>query len=115
METPITHPAIVEQIKRYAEVQLKLIKLKVIGKTISIIAEIFADLMVALWFVFTLFWLNITIALFAGQLLGSTREGFALVSIFDVAIVIAVKIIKINFKNLFTKLFIQRVFRQTKK
>jgi hypothetical protein len=73
-ETP---PPIIDQLKDYAETQIKLAKLEAIDKSSKFLASFIADMMVAVIFVLAFLFISFALAFLLGELLHCRWGGFA--------------------------------------
>lgn len=113
MESASTSPPINDQFKQYLETKLKLLKYQGIDKASDIVAEILTDLIVVVLTLLTFFFFTVTLALFAGNLLGSYWEGFGCVTILYAVILFTAKAIKISLQNIFIRIFIRKIFKSS--
>jgi hypothetical protein len=103
---------ILEQLKKYAENKIKLIKYEVIDQSSLIIAELATDLIVVVLALVTFLFFSVTLALFVGYLLSSYWEGFACVTLLYAAILFAARLLKVSIQNNLIGVFIKKVFKK---
>jgi hypothetical protein len=72
---------ILDELKTFAEINLKLAKYKLIDKSSSVVAGVTADLVLVFSLVFVLFFASITLAYYLGWLLNADWKGFGSVTI----------------------------------
>lgn len=109
METPFTQQPIVNEIKQYLETKLRLYKLEGIDKASAIAAGVITCLVTLLLILLTFLLLSITLALWAGELLHSSWEGFACVTGFYVLLLITARLLHIRLQHFFINLFIKKM------
>jgi hypothetical protein len=112
MEPTSTPLPIIDQIKQYLELKIKLLKYEGIDKASGIIAEVITDLIVVVLLLLTFLFFTVTLALFAADLLNSNWEGFGCVTLLYFVIVMAAKTFKVSLQNMFIRVFIKKVFKQ---
>lgn len=116
MEQNKTNPPIIEQIKEYAETRIKLIKYKTIDQATGIIASVVAYSIIAVLGLFILLFLNITLALFLGSVLGSYWAGFGCVTLLYIILAILVFVLKAKYIEApLISLFIKTLFKDNSK
>lgn len=107
-ETP-PPPPILDQLKEYAETQIKLAKYEAIDRSSKFMASFITDIIVAVIFVLAFLFLSFAIAFVLSNLLGSHWAGFACMG--GIYIILALIIIwkkdkiQIPIVNLFIKKF----------
>lgn len=94
-----------EKAKDYAEINVELIKMHAIDKTADVVSSIMSRLVLLVSFTMFLLFVNISLSLYLGELLGETYWGFLIVSGVYLLITIIVsasrnKFIKVPITNL---------------
>lgn len=94
-----------ERAKEYAEINVELIKMHAIDKAADIVSSIMSRLVLLVSFTMFLLFVNISLSLYLGDVLGETYWGFLVVSGIYLLITIIVssskdKIIKVPITNL---------------
>jgi len=113
MEAPKeTPPQLIDQLKEYAELRIKLAKYKAIDGGSSIIASIIADVVVIISMVLAFIFASFTLAFYLGHVLDSTWAGFGCVSLIYLLIAIAFKMNKAGFERPIANAFIQKFFKK---
>ena len=112
MEATNTQEPIVEQVKRYLETKIKLLKYQGVDKASDIIAEVITDLIMVILLLLTFLFFSVTLALFIGHLLHSAWEGFGCVTGLYIIIVLAAKTFKVSIQNMFIRIFIRKIFKR---
>lgn len=112
MEKTRTQPPIAEQVKSYLETKVKLLKYEAIDKSSAVIAEIVADVVIALLLVLAFIFLSVTLALFAGYLLHSESEGFCCVTMLYVLLALSGHLLKGRLQNILIRKLIEKLFRE---
>lgn len=69
-------PSIIDQLKDYAETQIKLAKLEAIDKSSAFLASFITDMIVAVIFTLAFLFISFAIAFVLSRLLGSNWAGF---------------------------------------
>ena len=106
-----TPPPIIDQLKEYAETQIKLAKYEAIDRSSKFMASIITDMVVAVTFVLTFLFLSLALAFLLSTWLHSYWAGFG--SMAGIYLLIAIIIIKTKGKiqkpliDMFIKKFFQ--------
>jgi len=87
-------PGLTDQLKQYIETRIKLARLQAIEKGSSFFANLITEVFVLVSIAMTLLFATVTLALFLGHLLDSYWEGFGIVTLLHLLIVIIVSNIK---------------------
>lgn len=112
METTSVPLPITEQVKRYLETKIKLLKYEGIDKASGIIAEVVTDVVIIILALMAFIFFSITLALFAAHLLKSYWEGFGCVTLLYIIVVLSARLMKISLQNMFIRIFIEKIFRK---
>lgn len=99
MESTSTTNSILEHIKQYYEIKIKLLKYQGIDKASAIIAEVITALVIVVLSLLAFIMLSISLAFFAGYLLKSNWEGFCCVTLLYVIIGFSAHLLKISIQN----------------
>nr|WP_294940765.1 phage holin family protein [uncultured Mucilaginibacter sp.] len=98
---------IIDQAKEYVETRVKLLKLEVIERSTSIIANVVVELIVIIAIVLTFLFASFTLALFLGDVFHSNWKGFGSVAIlyllFAVVLIVAKKPIERPIVNILVR------------
>ena len=87
-----TPPPIIDQLKEYGEIRLKLAKLRAIEGGTSVAASMIADVVVMLCSVMAFIFASVTLAFYLAYKFDSLWEGFACVAGIYLLIAVAVKL-----------------------
>lgn len=112
MEQTNTLLPIIEQVKQYLEIKIKLLKYEGIDKASAIIAEVITDAVIVVLALITFIFFSVTLALVAAHLLNSNWEGFGCVTLLYIIILIFARLMKISLQNMFIRMFIRKIFRR---
>lgn len=104
-------PPLIDQLKDYAEIQIKLAKYRAIEGGTSIAASIIADVAVLICMAMAFIFASITLAYYLGYVMGQVWEGFACVAGIYLLIAIAVKYNKRNLERPIVNAIIQKIFK----
>jgi hypothetical protein len=104
---------LVQRITEFSQANIELIKLRTIDKIISIISTIFPDLIVCSLLVIFLFFLNLGLALWLGNILGKIYFGFLALSMVYLLFGFATHFFMRRWlKKVAAHYFIKQLFRQ---
>jgi len=104
-------PPILDQLKEYAEIRLKLAKYQVVEGGSSILASMIADVVVIICMVFAFIFASITLAYYLSYVLASYWMGFGCVSLIYLIIAIAVKYNKKRLERPVVNAIIQKILK----
>ena len=104
-------PPILDQLKEYAEIRLKLAKYQVVEGGSSILASMIADVVVIICMTFAFIFASITLAYYLSYVLASYWMGFACVSLIYLIIAIAVKYNKKRLERPVVNAIIQKILK----
>ncbi|MGZ3754841.1 MAG: phage holin family protein [Mucilaginibacter sp.] len=112
METPEEpQKPLIDQLKDYAELRIKLAKYKAIDGGSSIIASIIADLVVIISMLLAFVFASFTLAFFLASVFNSFWAGFGCVSLLYLFIAIICKLNKGAFERPIANAFVQKFFK----
>ncbi|WP_426669889.1 phage holin family protein [Mucilaginibacter sp. McL0603] len=107
-ETP---PPIIDQLKEYAETQIKLAKYEAIDRSAKFLASFITDMVVALAFVLTFLFLSFALAFILSRWLGSNWAGFGCMAGIYLIIAIIIILLKDKMQQPLINLFIRKFFQ----
>ena len=112
MEEPKqTPPPIIDQLKEYAETQIKLAKYEAIDRSAKFLPSFITDMVVAVSFVLTFLFLSLALAFLLSSWLGSYWAGFGCMA--GIYLIIAISIIaaKGKIQKPLVDMFIKKFFQ----
>ncbi|MDB5030191.1 phage holin family protein [Mucilaginibacter sp.] len=104
-------PPLIDQLKEYAEIRLKLAKYKAIDGGSTIFAGLIADVVVAISMVLAFIFASFTLAFYLSQLLDSLWEGFGCVALIYLLIAIIIKVNKKSIEKPIANAFVHKIFK----
>ena len=104
-ETP---PPIIDQLKDYAETQIKLAKYEAIDRSSKFLASFVTDMVVAVVFVLTFLFLSFAMAFILSRWLGSNWAGFSCMAGIYLIIAIIIILLKDKVQKPLINLFIRK-------
>jgi ABC-type sugar transport system permease subunit len=107
-ETP---PPIIDQLKEYAETQIKLAKYEAIDRSSKFLASFITDMVVAVVFVLTFLFLSFALAFILSKWLGSNWAGFGCMAGIYLIIAIILILLKDKMQQPLINLFIRKFFQ----
>jgi hypothetical protein len=107
-ETP---PPIIDQLKEYAETQIKLAKYEAIDRSAKFLASFVTDMVVAVVFVLTFLFLSFALAFILARWLGSNWAGFSCMAGIYLIIAIIIILLKDKVQQPLINLFIRKFFQ----
>jgi hypothetical protein len=107
-------PPLIDQLKEYAEIRIKLAKYKAIDGSSSVIASIIADLVVVISMVLAFIFASLTLAFYLAEVFGSEWKGFGCVTLLYLIIAVLFKVNKAGFEKPIANAFIQKFFKNQK-
>ena len=107
-ETP---PPIFDQLKEYAETQIKLAKYDAIDRSSKFLASFVTDMVVAVVFVLTFLFLSFALAFILSKWLGSNWAGFGCMAGIYLIIAIILILLKDKMQQPLINLFIRKFFQ----
>jgi hypothetical protein len=107
-ETP---PPIIDQLKEYAETQIKLAKYEAIDRSAKFLASFVTDMVVAVVFVLTFLFLSFAMAFILSRWLGSNWAGFSCMAGIYLIIAIIIILLKDKLQQPLINLFIKKFFQ----
>jgi hypothetical protein len=106
-----TPPPIIDQLKEYAETQIKLAKYEAIDRSAKFLSSFITDLVVALAFVLTFLFLSIALAFLFSSLLHSYWAGFSCMAGLYLLIAIIIILAKDKIQKPLIDIFIKKFFQ----
>jgi len=106
-----TPPPIIDQLKEYAETQIKLAKYDAIEKGSKFLASFITDMVVAVAFVLTFLFLSLALAFLLSTLLGSYWAGFGTMAGLYLLIAIVIILAKGKIQKPLIDMFIKKFFQ----
>jgi len=107
-ETPVP---LIDQLKEYAEIRIKLAKYKAIDGSSAVVASIIADVVVVISMVLAFIFASFTLAFYLAQVLDSLWEGFGCVALIYLVIALICKVNKARFERPIANAFVQKFFK----
>ncbi len=104
-------PALIDQLKEYAETRIKLAKYKAIEGGSSVAASLVADVVVAISMLLAFIFASITLAFYLGRLFGAEWKGFGCVALIYLLIAIIFRVNKAGFEKPLANAFIRKFFK----
>lgn len=102
---------IVDQIKEYLETYIRLVRLKAIERGTSVFANIITDIFIILGLCLTILFLSITIALYLGYILNSYWEGFGIVSLAYLLVILFAMVFRKSLERPIVNALIRKLFK----
>jgi hypothetical protein len=106
-----TPPPIIDQLKEYADTQIKLAKYEAIDRSSKFLASFITDMVVGVAFVLTFLFLSLAIAFLLSTLLHSYWGGFGCMAGLYLLIALVVIKIKPRIQKPLIELFIKKFFQ----
>jgi ABC-type sugar transport system permease subunit len=106
-----TPPPIIDQLKEYAETQIKLAKYEAIDRGAKFLASFITDFVVAVAFVLTFLFLSLAIAFLLSSLLNSYWAGFGCMAGIYLIIAIVIILAKDKMQKPLIDMFIKKFFQ----
>ncbi len=107
-ETP---PPIIDQLKEYAETQIKLVKLEAIDRSATFLSSIITDIIIAVVFLLTFLFLSFALAFVLSSWLDSNWAGFGCMAGIYLVIAVVLILAKDKVQVPLTNLFIKKFFK----
>jgi hypothetical protein len=105
-------PPLIDQLKQYAEIRVKLAKYKAIDKGSSIVANLLVDVVVIISMVMAFVFISFTLAFYLSKLFASYWEGFGCVALLYVIIALAIRLNKKSFEKSIANILVQKAFKK---
>jgi len=102
---------LIDLLKDYAELRLKLAKYKAIDGGSSVAASVIADVVVLISAVLAFVFASLTLAFYLGEVFGAVWEGFGCVALIYLIIALAFKYNKAGFEKPIANAIIQKFFK----
>ncbi|MBD1364736.1 phage holin family protein [Mucilaginibacter sp. ZT4R22] len=102
---------IIEQATEYVDTRLKLLKLEVIERSTSIIANVVVELIVVVTLVLTFLFASFTLALFLGDVFHSNWKGFGLVALLYLLIAVILMVAKKPIERPIVNILVRKLFK----
>ncbi|MCC8424827.1 hypothetical protein [Mucilaginibacter sp. UR6-11] len=104
-------PPLIDQLKEYAEIRLKLAKYKAIDGGSTIFASMIADVVVVMSMVAAFVFASFTLAFYLADLFQSYWEGFGCVAILYLLIALLFKVNKARIEKPLANAFVRKIFK----
>ena len=108
-ETP---PPLIDQLKEYAETQIKLAKYEAIDSSAKFMASFVTDMIVAVVFVLAFLFISFAIALLLGHWIGSNWAGFGCMAGIYIIVAVIIILLKGKIQAPLINLFIKKFFNK---
>ncbi|MFD2143961.1 phage holin family protein [Mucilaginibacter antarcticus] len=108
-------PSLIDQIKEYIEIRIKLAKYKAVDSSSTVIASIIADLVVIISMLLAFLFASFTLALFLGHVLHSNWQGFGCVALLYLIIALLLKFNKLAFERPIANAIVKTIFKPKEK
>jgi hypothetical protein len=102
---------IIDQAKEYVETRVKLLKLEVIERSTSIIANVVVELIVVISLVLTFLFASFTLALFLGDVFHSNWKGFGSVAIIYLLLAVLLIVAKKPIERPIVNILVRKLFK----
>ncbi|OOQ60613.1 phage holin family protein [Mucilaginibacter pedocola] len=102
---------IVEQVQEYVETRVRLLKLEVIERSTSIIANIVVELIVIISLVLTFLFASFTLALFLGDVFHSNWKGFGSVAVLYLLFAVLLMVAKKPIERPIVNILVRKLFK----
>jgi hypothetical protein len=106
-----TPPPIIDQLKEYAETQIKLAKYEAIDRSSKFLSSFIVDVVIAVAFVLTFLFLSLTAAFLLSLWLGSYWAGFGCMAGIYLIIAIVIILAKDKMQKPLIDMFIKKFFQ----
>jgi hypothetical protein len=106
-----TPPPIIDQLKEYAETQIKLAKYEAIDRSSKFLSSFIVDVVIAVAFVLTFLFLSLTAAFLLSLWLGSYWAGFGCMASIYLIIAIIIILAKDKMQKPLIDMFIKKFFQ----
>ncbi|MEO6851114.1 MAG: phage holin family protein [Mucilaginibacter sp.] len=107
-ETP---PPLIDQLKEYAETQIKLAKYDAINRSSNFLASFITDMVIAVAFILTFLFLSLAIAFGLSNLFHSYWAGFGCMAGIYVIIAVIIILLKDKIQRPLVNMFIKKFFK----
>jgi hypothetical protein len=104
-------PSLIDQLKEYIEIRIKLAKYTAIDSSSTIIASIIADVVVVVSMLLAFLFASFTLALFLAHVLHSNWQGFGCVALLYLLIALLIKFNKLAFEKPIANTFAMKFFK----
>ena len=106
-----TPPPIIDQLKEYAETQIKLAKYEAIDRSSKFLSSFLVDIVIAVAFVLTFLFLSLSVAFLLSIWLGSYWAGFGCMAGLYLLIAIIIILAKDKMQKPLVDMFIKKFFQ----
>jgi len=106
-----TPPPIIDQLKEYAETQIKLAKYEAIDRGSKILSSVITDVVIAVAFVLTFLFLSLAVAFLLSLCLGSYWAGFGCMAGIYLLIAIVIILAKDKIQKPLIDMFVKKFFQ----
>jgi hypothetical protein len=91
--------SLVQRLEVYGKTSLELLKLQAIDKTTDVFSKLIAHIFTTTFYIFSLVFFSISIAIYLGEYYGENYYGFLIVSFFYVALALIMSLFKKKIKK----------------
>ncbi|MES2810595.1 MAG: phage holin family protein [Bacteroidota bacterium] len=103
--------SLIDQIKEYIEIRIKLAKYKAVDSSSTVIASIIADVVVIMSMVLAFLFASCTLAFFLAHVLNSNWQGFGCVALLYLLIALVLKFNKLAFERPIANAIVKTIFK----
>jgi hypothetical protein len=103
-------PSLIDQLKEYIEIRIKLAKYKAVDSSSTIIASIIADVVVVISMLLAFLFASCTLAFYLAYVLQSNWQGFGCVALLYLIIALLLKFNKLAFERPIANAFVKKIF-----
>lgn len=104
-------PPLIDQLKEYAEIRLKLAKYRAVDSGSTIFAGLIADVVVVISMVAAFVFASFTLAFYLADVFQSNWEGFGCVALLYLLIAIVIKLNKAGIEKPIANAFVKKIFK----
>jgi E3 ubiquitin-protein ligase DOA10 len=103
---------LIDQLKEYVEIRLKLAKYKAIDSGSTIFASLIADVVVVISMILAFVFASFTLAFYLAELFQSYWLGFGCVALIYLFIAVIIKVNKRSIERPIANAFVQKIFKK---
>ena len=108
-------PSLLDQLKEYIEIRIKLAKYKAVDSSSTIIASLIADVVVVISMLLAFLFASCTLAFFLSAVLHSNWQGFGCVALLYLIIALFIKFNKLAIERPIANAFVKKIFKPKEK
>ena len=105
-------PPLIDQLKEYVEIRLKLAKYKAVDSGSTIFAGLIADVVVVISMVLAFVFASFTLAFYLAEVFNSYWAGFGCVALLYLLIAVIIKYNKKSIERPIANAFVQKIFKK---